>query len=104
VNTESRRKAADVYAAKRKAEGWAKVTVWLSPEALKALEKLKVKHGSRDAALNAVLTDSSPRLPSPPPLHPRPKPGEKLTVTTVKDDVPLGFQRAPPGSRLKKGK
>jgi hypothetical protein len=43
------------YEAQRKAKGWAKVTIWLSPEAVAALEKLKGVHGSKDAAINAEL-------------------------------------------------
>jgi hypothetical protein len=52
------------YEAQRKAKGWAKVTIWLSPEAVAALEKLKGVHGSKDAAINAELIAARRRAPN----------------------------------------
>jgi hypothetical protein len=43
------------YEAQRRAKGWVKATVWFSPEAVAALEKLKAALGSKDAAINAAL-------------------------------------------------
>lgn len=35
-------------------KGWRKVTVWLSPEALAVLERLKAEHGSVNAGLESL--------------------------------------------------
>lgn len=55
MNTDSRRKASAAYHAKREAAGLKKVTLWLSPEAREALERLKLSHGSKDAAAEAAI-------------------------------------------------
>jgi hypothetical protein len=47
------------YEAQRKAKGWAKVTIWLSPEALEALKPLIAVYGSRDAALSAAVVSAT---------------------------------------------
>lgn len=55
MNTDARRKASAAYHAKRTEAGLRKVTLWLSPEAREALEALKSKHGSKDAAADAAI-------------------------------------------------
>lgn len=60
MNTDSRRKASADFHAKRKAAGWKKVTVWLPPEALAQLAKLKAAHGSNDGAVQALLNAKPP--------------------------------------------
>lgn len=55
VNTDARRKASAAYHAKRAASGLRKVTLWLSPEAREALERLKDEHGSKDAAADLAI-------------------------------------------------
>lgn len=41
--------------AKRKAEGWRKVTVWLPPDAVARLDRLAEWHGGIGAAIEAAL-------------------------------------------------
>ena len=41
--------------AKRKAEGWRKVTVWLPPEAVKRLDALAKVKGGRGKAIEELL-------------------------------------------------
>jgi hypothetical protein len=48
MNTDSRRKASAEFHAKRKADGWKKVTVWLDPEALFKVDALRKAAGSAD--------------------------------------------------------
>lgn len=55
MNTDARRKASAAYHAKRKASGLQKVTLWLSPEARAALDRLKAEHGSKDAAADTAI-------------------------------------------------
>lgn len=59
MNTESRRRASAAYHAKREAAGLKKVTLWLSPAARDALEALKARHGSKDAAAEAAIMGHS---------------------------------------------
>lgn len=58
--TDARRAASAAYHAKRKEAGMKKVTVWLSPEAQEALERLKDKHGSKDKAVETLITENDP--------------------------------------------
>lgn len=58
MNTDARRKASATYHAKRVDAGLRKVTVWLSPEAREKLERLKAKHGSKDAAAELAIMAS----------------------------------------------
>ncbi len=44
------------YVARRKMTGSTKVTVWLEPEPAKALDRLRHKFGSKDAAVSAAVT------------------------------------------------
>lgn len=81
MNTESRRAAAAKYADKRIADGWAKITVWLSPEALKQVAVLTAMHGSRDAGLNAALT-CEPQQPHRPPEKTAAQPPKPSPATT----------------------
>lgn len=55
MNTDSARRASRTYHAKREAAGLKKVTLWLSPEAREALERLKAEHGSKDAAADLAI-------------------------------------------------
>lgn len=67
MNTDARRKASATYHAKRKAEGQRKVTLWLSPEAMAALEGAKAVHGSKDAAADhaiRLLRGDAPSAPA----------------------------------------
>jgi len=50
-------RASATYHARRKAQGWRKVTIWLSPEALEALERLAALHGSKDGAVAKALIE-----------------------------------------------
>lgn len=43
------------YFKRRAAAGDKRVTVWLTKNAREALERLKAKHGSKDAAVEACL-------------------------------------------------
>jgi hypothetical protein len=42
--------------AKRKADGWRKVTVWLPPDAVARLDRLAEWHGGIGAAIEAALS------------------------------------------------
>ncbi|MFD3263144.1 hypothetical protein [Phenylobacterium ferrooxidans] len=56
------------YVARRKMTGSTKVTVWLEPEPIKALERLRTKFGSKDAAISAAvvaLDETTSRAPDP---------------------------------------
>lgn len=44
--------------AKRKADGWRKVTVWLPPDAVARLDRLAEWHGGIGAAIEAALKKS----------------------------------------------
>ena len=44
--------------AKRKEEGWRKVTVWLPPDAVTRLDRLAEWHGGIGAAIEAALKKS----------------------------------------------
>lgn len=55
MNTDARRKASREYHQRRAEGGLRKVTLWLSPEARAALDKLKDAHGSKDAAADAAI-------------------------------------------------
>ena len=44
--------------AKRKAEGWRKVTVWLPPDAVDELDRLAELRGGIGAAIEAALSKS----------------------------------------------
>ena len=55
MNTPARRNASAAYFKKREAAGLKRVTVWLSPAARAALERLGEIHGSKDAAVEAAL-------------------------------------------------
>lgn len=55
MNTDARRKASAAYHAKRTEAGLRKVTLWLSPEAREALEVMKDRHGSKDAAADTAI-------------------------------------------------
>ena len=41
--------------AKRKEEGWRKVTVWLPPDAVARLDTLAIRHNGMGAAIEAAL-------------------------------------------------
>lgn len=55
MNTDARRRANATYFKRREDAGLKRVTVWLTPEARKALEWLGVAYGSKDAAVSAGL-------------------------------------------------
>lgn len=55
MNTDARRKASRDYHAKRTEAGLRKVTLWLSPEAREALERVKSAKGSKDAAADEAI-------------------------------------------------
>lgn len=55
MNTDARRRASAAFHAKREAEGYRKVTVWMSPETRARLDELAKQHGSREAAIDAVV-------------------------------------------------
>lgn len=55
IDIEKRRRAIRNYQARRTAAGERKVTMWLSPESQQALERLRAKHGSKDAAVNKAI-------------------------------------------------
>ena len=59
--TDARRAASAAYHKKRADSGMKKVTVWLSPEAQDALEKLKDVHGSKDKAVDTLIIQASQR-------------------------------------------
>ena len=103
MNTAARRKASADFHAKRKAEGWRKVTVWLSPEALKGLEKIKRlvnPPASTDDAIRGVLLHEAQKAP---PATKALKVGVRVTGDTgigpakITAAVPLAgtFKRAP---------
>jgi hypothetical protein len=117
------------YEAQRRAKGWVKATVWFSPEAVAALEKLKAALGSKDAAINAALvraaappvqdTKAGPESAiesmqarrakgpeRPKTLSPTLPAGDPVKAATkaperAGDDAPLRFPRAPIGSLVK---
>jgi len=55
MNTDARRAASAAYFKRREEAGIKRVTVWLTPEARDALEKLGGQYGSKDAAVNAAI-------------------------------------------------
>ena len=55
MNTEARRAASARYFAQREKYGIKRVTLWLSPESQAALEELREKFGSKDAAANDAI-------------------------------------------------
>lgn len=57
--TDARRAASAAYHKRRAEAGMKKVTVWLSPEAQDALEKLKDVHGSKDKAVDALIIQAA---------------------------------------------
>lgn len=103
MNTDSRRKASADFHAKRKAEGWRKVTVWLSPEAVAKVDALKKAAGSADDVhRQAILAWPGPGAP---PMVPQVKPkvapkAEKPAAKSPAAELPFGPVRAKPGSRL----
>ena len=71
MNTEARRRASATFAARMKTEGYRKVTVWLSPEALARLDVARGFAGSKDKAVEAALMAggvSVPKAPKSPPV------------------------------------
>ena len=55
MNTDARRRASDAYHAKREKLGVKRTTWWSTTAVRDALEVLKAKHGSKDAAINAAV-------------------------------------------------
>jgi hypothetical protein len=55
MNTDARRRAAAAYQAKREAEGYRKVTVWMHPDTIAELARLAGVYGSREAALAKAI-------------------------------------------------
>lgn len=55
MNTDARRRATANFHAKRTAEGYRKVTLWLSPEARFKLDALKAAAGSKDRVADAAI-------------------------------------------------
>jgi hypothetical protein len=53
--TEAAKRASADFHAKRKAEGWRKVTVWLDPPSAFKLDALKAAAGSADEAVRQAL-------------------------------------------------
>lgn len=107
MNTDARRKASAGYHAKRIASGDRKVTVWLSPAGLAALEALKAAHGTRDKAADAALVAlasagaENPSKASKPDVKHTPKSASKQPkpapdVESVKLSVPLAGTFARP--------
>lgn len=103
MNTDTRRKASATYHAKRREAGWKKVTVWLPPEGLEQLAKLKAAHGSNDAAVQALLkSEPVQAAPKSDATKPSVKPKKAASEAPVADDVQLGPVRPKPGAMLKK--
>jgi hypothetical protein len=59
VNTDARRKASAVFHAKRKAEGWRKITVWLHPDTAEELDRLAKVYDGREAAIAMCVNHHS---------------------------------------------
>ena len=55
MNTPLRRKASAAYFKRREEAGQRRVTVWLTPEARDALDRLGARMGSKDMAVQAAL-------------------------------------------------
>lgn len=91
MNTDAQRKASAAYHAKRAEAGLRKVTLWLSPEARDALDKLKAEHGSKDKAAEAAILARA--------TTPAVKPAKAPTATP---EAGFGPKRAKPGALLKK--
>lgn len=94
MNTPSRRKASADYHAKLKAEGHRKVTLFLSPEALAALDKLAVGETSRAQAINAAMISAAERLA---PERPA-KPSETAEGRRASSKPPKTAEKPPKGS------
>lgn len=94
MNTDARRKASADYHAKLKDEGHKKVTVFLSPEALAALDKLAVGETSRAQAINAALISAAERLA---PERPA-KPSEIAEGRRASSKPPKTPEKLPKGS------
>lgn len=60
INTDARRRASAAFHAKRIAEGWRKMTFWVSPSTQKYLELLKATHGTLDKVLEAAIRYEQP--------------------------------------------
>lgn len=58
MTTPSQRRASAAFVAKRRADGWRKITFWVSPETLKQLETSAREAGSKDRALSLALGET----------------------------------------------
>ena len=56
--TDARRRASAKFHQKRLASGLTKTTIWLSKDAREALQRLKDRFGSQDAATEAALMEA----------------------------------------------
>lgn len=104
---EAARKASAAFHAKRKADGWRKITVWLSPSAAARLDALKDAHGyATDEAIRRLLNCSAADAP-PPEVTARRKVSAAIqaalpsTGGRLPQTLPVGPVTPAPGSRLK---
>lgn len=95
MTTDAQRKASATFHAKRSAEGWRKVTLWMHPDTVAELGRLGLLYGSKERAV-AVCLSHHAKVPD---------------LVTIINDVILERHRntdpvvkaaVPYGSRLKK--
>ena len=55
MNTDARRRASAAFHAKREAEGYRKVTVWMAPDTREELDRLAKVYGSREKAIASAI-------------------------------------------------
>lgn len=87
MNTDAQRRASAAFHAKREAEGYRKVTVWMAPETRADLDRLAKVYGSREKALAMCLANHS---------------AEPVKPVTEKPEPRMTLPKSAPGSRLKK--
>ena len=56
MNTDARRKASAAFHAKRRAEGWRKVTLWMHPDTVEDLDRLAKVYDGRERAVAMCLS------------------------------------------------
>ena len=98
MNTDARRRASATFAARMKTEGYRKVTVWLSPQALARLDVARGLAGSKDKAVEAALMAGGVTVPK----TPKSPPTARKTVKAAAQFGHPGPARPAYGALLKK--
>ena len=67
MNTDARRRASAAFHAKREADGYRKVTVWMHPDTREELDRLAKLHGSREEVIRTCIGNGNRGLSAPVP-------------------------------------